>query len=89
MRAIRGEGGIVHDEDGMRIRKCFRHVSTMTIPQLLLIPAARIDEVPQGLHGITDLEVRREGNQLNQGFDALPFAIREQCPEILQPRSIA
>jgi hypothetical protein len=90
MRAILGEGGIVHDEDGMRSRKDLSHVSAITLPHLLLVPGILVDEVLQGLHGVANHEVRWEGDPLNQRFDALAFAVLEQRPEIHgRPRSSA
>jgi hypothetical protein len=80
--AILREGGVVVDDDGMRGRKHLCYDSTITFPGFLLIPGALVDEIPEGLQGITDAEVRREGDASDQGLDTLALAISEQGAEV-------
>jgi hypothetical protein len=80
--AILGEGGVVHDEDSMRSRERFRHNSAITLPDFLLIPGALVDEILEGLQGVTDAEARRERDACGQGLDTLALPVLQQSPDV-------
>ncbi len=81
--ALLGQAGIVDDEDPLGAGEVPGHHGAVAMEELLIVPGALIDELLQGLVGITDgQEFGRERDPGDHRLDALAIAVLEQAAEI-------
>src|SRR4051812_10035521 len=77
-----GEAGIVDDEDALGTGEGPGQVLAVGSQDLLFVPGALVEELLEGLLGVLDLQVGRQGDALGHRLDALALAVEEQSLEI-------
>src|SRR5262245_463849 len=80
--ALLGEGGVVDHEDAVGAGELVGHGLAVAAPDGLLVPGTLAEELLEGLVGVGDLQVRRQGDAVGDRLGALAVAVGDQAAEV-------